>query len=74
VVIRSVSDTADGGADVDYREFMPIVARHAKQVVRGVTRRMAAAKAEAEARAVEARAVEAQQQMHGQLRDSATEG
>jgi adenosylhomocysteine nucleosidase len=74
VVIRSVSDTADGGADVDYREFMPIVARHAKQVVRGVTRRMAAAKAEAEARAVEVQEAEAQQQVHGQLRDSATEG
>ena len=42
VIIRSVSDTADGGANVDYKEFMPIVARHAKQVVRGMTRRMAA--------------------------------
>lgn len=41
VVIRSVSDTADGSANVDYREFMPVVARHAKQVVRGMTRRMA---------------------------------
>ncbi|THF88569.1 5'-methylthioadenosine/adenosylhomocysteine nucleosidase [Deinococcus sp. KSM4-11] len=36
VVIRSVSDTADTGANVDYREFMPRVARHAKQVVRGM--------------------------------------
>lgn len=36
VVIRSVSDTADTGAHVDYREFMPQVARHAKQVVRGM--------------------------------------
>lgn len=36
VVIRSVSDTADGGAHVDYREFMPLVARRAKQVVRGM--------------------------------------
>ncbi|UBV43390.1 5'-methylthioadenosine/adenosylhomocysteine nucleosidase [Deinococcus taeanensis] len=36
VVIRSVSDTADHDAQVDYREFMPRVARHAKQVVRGM--------------------------------------
>ncbi|MFC4453157.1 5'-methylthioadenosine/adenosylhomocysteine nucleosidase [Deinococcus sonorensis] len=43
VVIRSVSDTADGTANVDYREFMPRVARHAKQVVRGMTRRLAQA-------------------------------
>jgi adenosylhomocysteine nucleosidase len=49
VVIRSVSDTADGGANVDYREFMPRVARHAKQVVRGMTKRMAAAQTEATA-------------------------
>ena len=42
VVIRSVSDTAGGDANVDYREFMPIVARHSAQVVRGMTRRMAA--------------------------------
>ena len=42
VVVRSVSDTADGSANVDYREFMPLVARHAKQVVRGMTRRLAA--------------------------------
>jgi adenosylhomocysteine nucleosidase len=42
VVIRSVSDTADGSANVDYREFMPLVARHSGQVVRGMTRRMAA--------------------------------
>ncbi|WP_425148141.1 5'-methylthioadenosine/adenosylhomocysteine nucleosidase [Deinococcus sp.] len=40
VVIRSVSDTADGGAHVDYREFMPKVARHAKTVVRGMLRRL----------------------------------
>jgi adenosylhomocysteine nucleosidase len=43
VVIRSVSDTADGAANVDYREFMPIVARHSGQVVRGMTRRLAEA-------------------------------
>ncbi|PNY80051.1 5'-methylthioadenosine/adenosylhomocysteine nucleosidase [Deinococcus koreensis] len=40
VVIRSVSDTADTGAPVDYREFMPRVARHAKQVVRGMLARL----------------------------------
>ena len=51
VVIRSVSDTADGGADVDYREFMPLVARHSGQVVRGMTRRMAQAQAETQAQA-----------------------
>ena len=42
VVIRSVSDTADHDANVDYREFMPKVARHAKQVVRGMLRRLTA--------------------------------
>ncbi len=42
VVIRSVSDTADKGARVDYRTFMPLVARHAKQVVRGMLARLAA--------------------------------
>ncbi|WP_420596628.1 5'-methylthioadenosine/adenosylhomocysteine nucleosidase [Deinococcus sp.] len=42
VVIRSVSDTADHDANVDYREFMPLVARHAKQVVRGMLRRLTA--------------------------------
>ncbi len=40
VVIRSVSDTADQSAEVDYREFMPQVARHAKQVVRGMLARL----------------------------------
>ena len=40
VVIRSVSDTADHDAQVDYREFMPKVARHAKQVVRGMLARL----------------------------------
>ncbi len=42
VVIRSVSDTADGSAGVDYREFMPQVARHAKAVVRGMLARLTA--------------------------------
>lgn len=40
VVIRSVSDTADHDAQVDYRTFMPQVARHAKQVVRGMLARV----------------------------------
>ncbi|GGK21397.1 5'-methylthioadenosine/S-adenosylhomocysteine nucleosidase [Deinococcus malanensis] len=40
VVIRSVSDTADHDANVDYRTFMPLVARHAKQVVRGMLSRL----------------------------------
>lgn len=42
VVIRSVSDTADHDAQVDYRSFMPLVARHAKQVVRGMLARLSA--------------------------------
>lgn len=41
VVVRSVSDTADTGANVDYKAFMPMVARHAKQVVRGMLARLA---------------------------------
>lgn len=40
VVIRSISDTADHDANVDYRTFMPLVARHAKQVVRGMLARL----------------------------------
>ncbi len=48
VIVRSVSDTADGGAKVDYKEFMPVVARHSAQVVRGMTRRMAAGRPEGE--------------------------
>lgn len=40
VVIRSISDTADQDANVDYRTFMPIVAKNAKQVVRGMLRQM----------------------------------
>lgn len=42
VVIRSISDTADHAAKVDYRTFMPLVAKHAKQVVRGMLSRMSA--------------------------------
>lgn len=40
VVIRSMSDTADGGANLDYPSFMPLVARRAKAVVREMLRRM----------------------------------
>ncbi len=40
VVIRSISDTADHDANVDYREFMPKVARNAKQVARGMLARL----------------------------------
>ena len=36
VVIRAISDTADGAAEVDYPSFMPQVARTAKAVVRGM--------------------------------------
>ncbi|AFZ68707.1 5'-methylthioadenosine/adenosylhomocysteine nucleosidase [Deinococcus peraridilitoris] len=41
VVIRSMSDTADHTANVDYSSFMPVVARRAKQVVREMLRGMA---------------------------------
>ena len=40
VVIRSMSDTADHDANVDYRQLMPVVARHAKQVVRAMLTRL----------------------------------
>ncbi len=36
VVIRSMSDTADGDADVDYVAFMPLVAARAVRVVRAM--------------------------------------
>lgn len=45
VVIRSISDTADHDANVDYRTFMPLVAQHAKQVVRGMLAQLAASEA-----------------------------
>lgn len=38
VVIRSVSDTADREAGVDYKTFMPLVAKRAEQVVRAMLR------------------------------------
>jgi len=40
VVIRSLSDSANGGAKRDYNEWMPIVAQNAKAVVRGMLERM----------------------------------
>ncbi len=33
VIIRSLSDSADGGAEVDFRSFTPLAARRAKAVV-----------------------------------------
>lgn len=39
VVIRSISDTADQDANVDYSNFMPKVARQANQVVYGILKR-----------------------------------
>ncbi len=50
VVIRSVSDTADHDAQVDYRTFMPLVALHAKQVVRGLLARLGSGAAGTEGR------------------------
>lgn len=41
VVIRSISDSADHSANVDFREFTKIAASHAKQVVRGMLRKLA---------------------------------
>ena len=38
VVIRSVSDTADKDANVEYNTFMPVVAKRAEQVVRAMLR------------------------------------
>ena len=40
VVIRSLSDSADGGAKSDYNVWMPLVAQNAKAVVRGMLERM----------------------------------
>lgn len=36
VIIRSISDTADHDAEVNFREFTPLAAKRAKQVVRGM--------------------------------------
>jgi adenosylhomocysteine nucleosidase len=41
VIIRSMSDSADHSANVDFREFTKVAASHAKQVVRGMLQAMA---------------------------------
>lgn len=38
VIVRSISDTADHGADVDFLEFTPLAAARARQVVLGILR------------------------------------
>lgn len=42
VIVRSISDTADHQAEVDFRAFTQVAAVRAKHVVRGVLRRLAA--------------------------------
>ena len=41
VIIRSISDTADHDAELDFRAFTPLAAARAKRVVRGILRRLA---------------------------------
>lgn len=41
VVIRSISDTADQAAEVDFRSFTKLAARRAEELVRGMLRRLA---------------------------------
>ena len=36
VIVRSISDSADGGAELDFRTFTPLAARRAKAVVLGM--------------------------------------
>ncbi|MBS3967020.1 MAG: 5'-methylthioadenosine/adenosylhomocysteine nucleosidase [Truepera sp.] len=40
VIIRSISDTADHSASLDFREFTPLAAERAVQVVRQILRRL----------------------------------
>ena len=40
VIVRSLSDSADGGAEVDFRAFTPLAARRAKAVVLGMLGRL----------------------------------
>jgi adenosylhomocysteine nucleosidase len=40
VIIRSMSDSADHDAKVNFREFTPVAAARAKQVVRGMLQKM----------------------------------
>jgi adenosylhomocysteine nucleosidase len=42
VVVRSISDTADHGAQVDFRAFTRLAAERAEVIVRGTLRRLAA--------------------------------
>jgi adenosylhomocysteine nucleosidase len=44
VIIRSMSDSADHSANVDFREFTKVAAAHAKQVVRGILQRLSSQK------------------------------
>jgi adenosylhomocysteine nucleosidase len=41
VIVRSMSDSADHSATIDFREFTKVAASHAKQVVRGMLQKMA---------------------------------
>ena len=40
VIVRSLSDSADGGAEVDFRTFTPLAAQRAKAVVLGMLGRL----------------------------------
>ena len=40
VIVRSISDTADGAAKVDFRTFTPLAAERAERVVRTMLRRL----------------------------------
>ncbi len=40
VIVRSLSDSADGSAEVDFRTFTPLAARRAKAVVLGMLARL----------------------------------
>ena len=40
VIVRSLSDSADGGAEIDFRTFTPLAARRAKAVVLGLLARL----------------------------------
>jgi adenosylhomocysteine nucleosidase len=41
VIVRSISDTADHSAGVDFRAFTLVAAERAENVVRGLLRRLA---------------------------------
>ena len=40
VIIRSISDTADHNANINFREFTPLAANRAKQLVRGMLQKL----------------------------------